>query len=345
MTGLLSSHCVFPTPDIRRTAEFYVTVLGFRAVEYLDVDEPHICLYREGVEVILTQAACDRVRPNRELYGYGEDGYFITEDQQGLQDEFEANGATIVRRLQLTDYNNLEFTVEDIDGRWLAVGIKQSPVAEPGSGVGHPQPDLIVPVCSRPTRLVCAHDLRSDTLTPRLRLRPISLDDHAAVAAVCAIFTDARTWTHMPQARPTSPDQVVEYLDSQAGSWRQAGLGRWFVSLRDSPDGEVIGVGGCDMSHPVVGTWDLGYRLAFTTWGHGYATEVARAGLDAAHRLRPDVPVTANVVDQNPASLRVLDKIGLKSVWHGDGQESGLAYRVYSDRRLAPDVLERVIAQ
>ena len=40
---LLSSHPVFPTPDIARTADFYTRVLGFRAVEYLDAD-----VYREA---------------------------------------------------------------------------------------------------------------------------------------------------------------------------------------------------------------------------------------------------------------------------------------------------------
>jgi catechol 2,3-dioxygenase-like lactoylglutathione lyase family enzyme len=30
---LYPSHAVFPTPDIRKTAAYYVSVLGFRAVE------------------------------------------------------------------------------------------------------------------------------------------------------------------------------------------------------------------------------------------------------------------------------------------------------------------------
>lgn len=74
---LHASHCVFPTPDIQKTAEFYVEKLGFRRVDYLDAQEKHICLYRDGVEVILTLASSQRVFPNRELYGYGEDAYII----------------------------------------------------------------------------------------------------------------------------------------------------------------------------------------------------------------------------------------------------------------------------
>ncbi len=122
---LIESHCVFPVPDIKKTARYYADVLSFRVVEYLNVKEPHICLYRDGTEIILTQANTGRVYPNRELYGYGEDAYFITQQQETLQSELAAKGVKIVRPLALTDYNNKEFIIEDIDGRWIAFGIKQ----------------------------------------------------------------------------------------------------------------------------------------------------------------------------------------------------------------------------
>lgn len=121
---LLLSHPVFPTPDIERTAQYYVSVLGFRRVDCLCATEPHICLYRDQVEIILTRAGCS-VTPNRLLYGYGYDAYFITAEAETLQAEFLARGARIVRRLTVTDYQNREFVIEDIDGRWLGFGIKQ----------------------------------------------------------------------------------------------------------------------------------------------------------------------------------------------------------------------------
>lgn len=116
---------VFPTPDIEKTAKFYNEIMGFRMVEYLDVREPHICLYRDRVEIVLTRANSDKVYPNRELYGYGEDAYFVTDNQEELQEEFKSKGANIVRPLHMTDYNNLEFVLEDIDGRWIVFGMKQ----------------------------------------------------------------------------------------------------------------------------------------------------------------------------------------------------------------------------
>lgn len=118
------SHPIFPTPDIERSANYYVSVLGFSRVDYLETAEPHICLYRDDVEIILTKANRE-VIPNRTLYGYGYDAYFITENQADLQAEFISRGALVVRKLQVTDYNNAEFVVEDIDGRHLAFGVKQ----------------------------------------------------------------------------------------------------------------------------------------------------------------------------------------------------------------------------
>jgi hypothetical protein len=80
-------------------------------------------LYRDGVEIILTSAN-NAVCPNRDLYGYGYDTYFITEEPVELQQEFSNNGAKIVKWLDVTDYQNKEFVVEDIDGRWLGFGVK-----------------------------------------------------------------------------------------------------------------------------------------------------------------------------------------------------------------------------
>ena len=78
---LFASHCVFPTPDICKTAEYYCEKLGFRRVDYLDAQEKHICLYRDGVEFILTQSNGQKVILNRELYGYGGDAYVIVKEQ------------------------------------------------------------------------------------------------------------------------------------------------------------------------------------------------------------------------------------------------------------------------
>lgn len=120
------SHClqIFPSSDMGKTAEFYKH-LGFREVKYLDSAEPHICLYRDQIEIVLTQSTQENVAPNRETHGYGYDAYLVTDDQESLQEELIALGVKVVRPLSVTDYNNKEFVFEDIDRRWIAVGKKQ----------------------------------------------------------------------------------------------------------------------------------------------------------------------------------------------------------------------------
>ena len=44
---------------------------------------------------------------------------------QSLEQEYRSRGVKIVRNLNMTDYQNKEFVIEDIDGRWLAFGLKQ----------------------------------------------------------------------------------------------------------------------------------------------------------------------------------------------------------------------------
>jgi hypothetical protein len=125
MTCLYSSSCVFPCPNIEATASFYVKQMGFEAVPYLDAAEPHICLYRDKTEIILTKANREKVFPNRKLDGYGYDAYFITDTQKELQDELSQKGVKIARALRATDYHNQEFVIEDIDGRWIGFGVKE----------------------------------------------------------------------------------------------------------------------------------------------------------------------------------------------------------------------------
>lgn len=122
LTGL---SCIFPVPDIRKTARFYTDRLGFRAVEYVECEEPHICLYRDKTEIILLKANTDRVFTNRELYGYGYDAYLYTSKMEELEKQLLKNEVKIARPLSMTDYKNREFVIEDIDGRWIAFGRKE----------------------------------------------------------------------------------------------------------------------------------------------------------------------------------------------------------------------------
>lgn len=122
---LMGLSCIFPCGDIKKTAEYYQTKLGFETVEYLQSEQPHICIYRDDIEIILTQSACESIKPNRILYGYGYDAYIYVKNQYELQEKFKQAGVKIAIPLTQTDYNNREFVIEDMDGRYIAFGLKE----------------------------------------------------------------------------------------------------------------------------------------------------------------------------------------------------------------------------
>lgn len=122
--SLVGLSCIFPVPDIKKTSGYYVSKLGFSAVEYLNCAEPHICLYRDKTEIILLKANAEKVIPNRTLYGYGYDAYLYTDDAELIEKEFSAKGVRIVKLPGITDYQNKELVIEDIDGRHIAFGAK-----------------------------------------------------------------------------------------------------------------------------------------------------------------------------------------------------------------------------
>lgn len=166
--------------------------------------------------------------------------------------------------------------------------------------------------------------------TDRLLLTPVTPTD---IDAVHAVYADARTWAHLPSGRHASRDQTIDLVQRKIGGRVRHGLGSWTV--RDAVTGAVIGVGGVDMT--AGGVWNLGYRLAPESWGHGYATEIARAAMTAAHDTAPGVAVTGRVLTNNPASARVLANAGLALVWQGTTAAptpDGVERQAWADRVL-----------
>ena len=58
--------------------------------------------------------------------------------------------------------------------------------------------------------------------------------------------------------------------------------------------------------------YGLFYHLGKEYWGRGYATEAAKAIVDVAFKLSDIMRVSADALMTNPASSRVLEKIGMK---------------------------------
>ena len=76
---------------------------------------------------------------------------------------------------------------------------------------------------------------------------------------------------------------------------------------------------------------ELGYRLARRHWGQGYATEMGRALLDHGFEQLGLVEVSATVLRDNGASIRVLEKVGMRHL--GPGRQHEIDVQVYGVAR------------
>ena len=143
-------------------------------------------------------------------------------------------------------------------------------------------------------------------VTDRLLLRPWRVAD-AALRRELWTERDPRTPPHRrigPDGRPTLAD--LEEAVRTEPSPTTTGL--LAVVPRDT--GEVIGYCGLLASgRGPEGEYEIAYELLRRTWGQGYATEAAAVVVDWA-RSSGFERLWATVWEWNPASLRVLAKVG-----------------------------------
>ncbi|MGI9823813.1 GNAT family N-acetyltransferase [Agromyces sp. Marseille-Q5079] len=193
--------------------------------------------------------------------------------------------------------------------------------------------------------------MNDEYFTDRVLLTPLTLDH---VDELHRVYGDPRTWQHLPSGRHADRGQSAQAIERAAQSRREHGFGMNAVRLRE-PVGELapggfVGSAGANMLP--FGAWNLGYRFAPEAWGHGLALEAARLSLAAATEAAPDAPVTARVLANNPASIRVLERLGLDLAWRGTSSDepadahdtTHLERLVFTDRALDDDLLEAVIA-
>ncbi|MFC7374221.1 GNAT family N-acetyltransferase [Brachybacterium sp. GCM10030267] len=173
----------------------------------------------------------------------------------------------------------------------------QHPSPKDRSHQGHP---------SSPRRLLSRDD-RSQR-TDRLLLDVPTMED---IEPLHEIYADPRVWTHFPSLRHTEPSTTGAMLGRWITAWESDGLGPWMV--REAESRTFLGHAGCRLlGAPAAGAfWNLGYRFAPEAHGHGYATEVSRAALEAARAHRPEIPVVAYLLEHNTASRRVAENVGL----------------------------------
>ena len=142
--------------------------------------------------------------------------------------------------------------------------------------------------------------------TTRLELREFVREDFAAIQAYSA---DPRV-TRFLFFGPRDEDSTAEYLDGLLASQREAPRSRFELAVEELDSGRVIGA--CDLSLIERNVADLGYMLGTHDWGKGFATEIAHALLQAAFLDLRAERVISTVDVHNRASIRVLEKIGMR---------------------------------
>jgi RimJ/RimL family protein N-acetyltransferase len=105
-----------------------------------------------------------------------------------------------------------------------------------------------------------------------------------------------------------SPETTREYLATNLAHWDRHGFGLWVIRTRE---GEFAGRAG--IRHLVVEgvpEVEIAYTFRRPFWGHGFASEIAKA-LSAIGLQQLDLPSLVGVVSvENLASRRVLEKSG-----------------------------------
>jgi RimJ/RimL family protein N-acetyltransferase len=114
------------------------------------------------------------------------------------------------------------------------------------------------------------------------------------------------------QRRDEADARIVRWAELNAADRSQ---GRWAVERKD--DGTVVGTVLLVRLPEGDGELEVGWHLHPDSWGHGYASESARAVLDRA--FRAGVPeVFAVVRPDNTASLAVCHRLGMEPLGRTD---------------------------
>jgi|ERR1700691_77420 ribosomal-protein-alanine N-acetyltransferase len=142
--------------------------------------------------------------------------------------------------------------------------------------------------------------------TARLTLREFVPSDFDAVHAYSS---DPRVTRYLFFG-PRDKDGSAEYLRGLIESQRETPRTRFELAVVEKTSETVIGA--CDLSLIEHGVVDLGYMLAQEHWGKGYATEISLRLLQAAFLELRAERVISTVDVNNRASIRVLEKIGMR---------------------------------
>lgn len=111
---------------------------------------------------------------------------------------------------------------------------------------------------------------------------------------------------------PLTRERSDAFVDRIAACWAERGWGLW--ALEHAETGSFLGYTGlwpADFLPSGPGV-EVGWRLAAHAWGRGYAPEAARAALRYGFERVGLPEIVSFTAAGNHASLRVMEKIGLR---------------------------------
>jgi RimJ/RimL family protein N-acetyltransferase len=158
-------------------------------------------------------------------------------------------------------------------------------------------------------------------VTERLVIREWSLADEAALAQ---LFGDPDVVRYIAFGDHTTQSLIERYLSDQ----QQLGFAFYALCTRE---GEILGEVGFHVYEPT-GEPELGWALVPRAWGKGYATEGARACIEALFAQSEHERILAQVDLRNARSLRTAERIGMRPLGEIE-HRSGNPHMLFEVRR------------
>jgi ribosomal-protein-alanine N-acetyltransferase len=149
--------------------------------------------------------------------------------------------------------------------------------------------------------------MADDIATERLLLRRWQDRDREPFAALNA---DPEVMEHFPMR--LTREQSDEMIDRLEALFDAQGFGLWAVEVAET--GEFIGFAGLNrvpFIAPFAPAVEVGWRLKRSAWGHGYATEAARAALDFGFEIAGLDEIVSFTATTNVRSQAVMRRLGM----------------------------------
>lgn len=147
--------------------------------------------------------------------------------------------------------------------------------------------------------------------TERLLLRPLHYPD---AAALFAIFSDPRVTRYL--SKPPWPGIDVAH-ERIARDMEAMGTGRYACfGIQNEHDGKLLGECSLFNFQEQSRRAEVGYTLAFESWGKGYMNEALSSLLEFGVSQLGLNRVEADIDPRNVASARTLERLGFRKEGH-----------------------------